>query len=617
MRPAVTIKPFNIEAEYCDGDVLLDVIRRAGIPIASYCGGRGTCGKCVVELQSGAVEARPGMPRVPVSTAVEASAERKELVYACSVRIRRSCSIVIPGGSIDESLQTQTNHLEVRKFTSGKPAVEFRTVSPPAPDIDDTRSDADRLAAQLMIEHGVNARSIDARVLRQLSQTLRSNVWNVGVTLYQHEIISVGSPQQTPLVVAVDIGTTTCAIYLLECIGGAQLAAAGVANPQTPYGADVVSRLSTVVEEPALAATLRAMLVEQINTVVERLCAESGVTVDRIACALFVGNTAMHHLFLGLGVEQLVNSPYVATVSREYLVKAREISLSVGPGAYACCLPIVAGYVGSDHVAMLLACSVLQQRRNVLYVDMGTNTEICLATAEGLFVVSTPSGPAFEGAHIQLGMRAEAGAIDACAIDEQGDFTYSTIGGQKPRGLCGSGILDAIGAAFGAGIIDWRGRLQQCRQVKEVSGQRRLMIVAAGDNNENCEVFLTQADIREFQLAKGAISAGIAVLAQRAAIELHDITKVVIAGAFGSQIDVGNALRLGILPLAEDTQIVQVGNAAGAGACMAAVDAAVLETIHAICSEIQYVELVNAAAFKSIYSRATYLGNRLTQRGQR
>ncbi len=614
MKRVVRIKPFNIDAEYSAGDVLLDVIIRAGIPIASYCGGRGTCGKCVVELRSGAVEARPGMP---VSAAVETSAGQSQRVFACSVRVQRNCSIAIPGGSIDSSLQTQTEHADLRKFTSANPAVEFRTVSPPAPDLDDPRSDADRLTAQLMIEHGVEARSIDARVLRELSQTLRSNGWNVGVTLYQHEIIDVGSPKQTPLVVAVDIGTTTCAIYLLECNGGTQLAVAGVANPQTPYGADVVSRISRVVEAPELAATLRAMLLEQFNAVIGRLCAQSGVTTSRIACAVFVGNTAMHHLFLGLGVQQLVNSPYVATLSREYLVKAREIGLSVGPGAYACCLPIVAGYVGSDHVAMLLACGARQQRGNVLYIDMGTNTEMCLATAESLFVVSTPSGPAFEGAHIQLGMRAEAGAIDSCSIDEQGRFAYSTIGGQKPRGLCGSGILDAIAAAFGAGIIDWRGRLQQCRQVKEVSGQRRLVIVAADDTDEHNEVFLTQADIREFQLAKGAISAGIAVLAQRAGIELHDITRVVIAGAFGSHIDTGNALRLGILPLPEDTQIEQAGNAAGAGACMAAVDAAMSDSVQAICREIQYVELVTAAAFKSIYARATYLGTRFVQRGDR
>ncbi|TVR74520.1 MAG: DUF4445 domain-containing protein [Spirochaetaceae bacterium] len=597
MNPVVHINPLDRAIPCLPGETLLDCIRRAGVRLAGDCGGRGTCGRCRVEIERGEADRREAAP-------VEAGS-----VLACGVRPRENCRVTIPPESLEANPEVLTTHsfpgVGAGAYAPGAPAVECRTVRIPPPEMHDARSDAERVRAHVSAEQDSPVSSLDYRVLTTLSTDLRGNDWTVSVATYRGEIIRVGAPDLAPLTLAVDIGTTTCALYLLESAGGREIDTMGVENPQAPRGADVVTRLAAAIHDPG--HDLQRTIMEGIGTHATRLCERNGRRPEDIVHALFVGNTAMHHLFLGLPLEQLVNAPYVPATTAEITLKSRELGLPFAPGSVTRWLPNVAGYVGGDMVATLLAAGVLQNRDNQLYLDIGTNTEMCLATPERLYMLSAPSGPAFEGAHMEHGMRAAPGAIDTVATGAGPTgagptartgtpFTYTTIGGGKPRGICGSGILDLICAAREQGLIDWRGRLRQ----------GELVVVPADEAAHGRAITLSQRDIRQFQLAQGAIACGVIILARSAGISPEDITGVVVAGAFGTHINMNNALKLGMLPVPESTPIRQIGNAAGAGACLAAVDAGAAESIQTILEEIRYVELVTAPEFKTTFARATY-----------
>lgn len=581
-------------------ETLLECIRRAGIRLAGDCGGRGTCGRCRVTVVSGKMENAGGSAEGSSAEAVPAG-----FLLACRVRPRSECRVSVPPASLEESPAVLTTHTipDVHfsgaglGHNTGNPVVESCIISIPPPDTRDPRSDAERLLSQILALQRFPVTAIDFQVLKTLSTTVRKNKWTVSAAVDRGEVIHVDSPDSTPLTLAVDIGTTTCALYLLVSRTGRVIDTMGVENPQVSRGADVVTRLAAAVQESD--CSLQRSIIEGIGVYATHLCKRNGRRPEDIVHALFVGNTAMHHLFLGLPVEQLVNAPYVPAATGEIAVKSRDLGLPFAAGSVLRWVPNVAGYVGGDMVAALLAVNVLQNRDAVLYLDIGTNTEMCLATQKRLYVLSAPSGPAFEGAHMEHGMRAAPGAIDTVAtgaLNTHSPFAYTTIGDKKPQGICGSGILDLICAARERGLLDWRGRLQQ----------GDLVIAPAEETTHGKSITLSQRDIRQFQLAQGAIACGVIVLARCAGIRTEDISRVEVAGAFGTHINMINALKLGMLPVPDSTPIRQIGNAAGAGACLAATDAGATETIRTILEEIQYVELVTAPEFKTTFARATY-----------
>lgn len=540
MSSVVHIDPFNERVECRPGETLLDCIRNAGVRLAGDCGGHGTCRQCRVSLVSGTAEDSHG----PIRN------DPARYLLACRVRPRGECRVFIPAESIVAAPEVLVS-FSISSSGNGAP------------------------------ERPVAHRS---------------------------EVSHPGSPGGTPLALAVDIGTTTCALYLLESESGRVIDAAGMENPQAPWGSDVVTRLAVAVRVPD--HTLQRIIVEGIAAQATLLCRRNGSLPEDIVHALFVGNTAMHHLFLGLPVEQLVNAPYVPAVTGEMIVQSGELNLPFAPGSTTRWLPNIAGYVGGDMVATLLAAGVLHNRDAVLYLDIGTNTEMCLAMPDQLYVLSAPSGPAFEGAHMEHGMRAAPGAIDSVVTGPSApggagySFTCTTIGGGKPAGMCGSGILDAICSAREQGLVDWRGRLRQ----------GPVEIVPARETAHGKTITLSQRDIRQFQLAQGAIACGVIVLARAAGITPEKIKRVVVAGAFGAHINMNNAVRLGMLPVLDGIPIEQIGNAAGAGACHAAVDSSTNESIQAILKDTRYVELVTAPEFKTTFARATYFSRTRAER---
>lgn len=353
------------------------------------------------------------------------------------------------------------------------------------------------------------------------------------------------------------------------------------------------------------------MTAEAINQLAVDLCAEVGTSTEEIVELVVVGNTAMHHLFLGLPVSQLVQSPFVPAVGQALDIKARDLGLHIAPGAYVHLLPNIAGFVGSDHVAMLLTTRTLQAEGITVALDIGTNTEVSLVKNGKMTAVSCASGPAFEGGHIKHGMRAASGAIERLRI-ENDKIQYQTIDEAPPIGICGSGILDAMSQLYLAGIVDESGRIKDNHpSIRTHNKQREFMLV------DKPAIVVTQQDLRELQLAKAAIRTGIQVLLEANACSETEINQVIIAGAFGSYISVPSAIAIGMLPSLSLEHFRQVGNAAGMGAKLALISQSKRAEAQALAARVNYIELANAPNFNQTFIQASYLGRYRLENGER
>jgi uncharacterized 2Fe-2S/4Fe-4S cluster protein (DUF4445 family) len=389
----------------------------------------------------------------------------------------------------------------------------------------------------------------------------------------------------------------------VDLAAGQTLASKGQMNPQIAYGEDLVTRIVAASKSPADAAKLQTLLTDALNQLAVDLCAESGADPQNIVDAVVVGNTAIHHLFLRLPVKQLGLAPYIPTTRAAVDIKAREIDLKLAPGAYLHLLPNVAGYVGADHVAMLLATRIAQAEKTTLAIDIGTNTEICLNHKGKLTSVSCASGPAFEGAHIKFGMRAAPGAIEHVRL-ENDRLEIQTIGGEAPIGICGSGLLDIVAQLRLNNIVDRQGRMGANARVSVNEGVTAF-ILAERDGQE--PVILSQKDVRELQLAKSAIRVGIQALVAAEGLEESDIEQVIIAGAFGTFIDVESAITIRMLPPLPLERFSQVGNAAGTGARLALISMAQRAEAERIARLDGYIELASVPNFQRKFAEATYL----------
>jgi uncharacterized 2Fe-2S/4Fe-4S cluster protein (DUF4445 family) len=399
---------------------------------------------------------------------------------------------------------------------------------------------------------------------------------------------------------------------------GHTLAAHGIMNPQIAFGEDLIARLGFARDSSAQAAQMQELVISALNEMVAKLCAEVQASPAQVVEAVVVGNTAMHHLLLRLPVKQLVQAPYLPAVQHALDVKARELGLEIAPGAYIHLLPIIAGYVGADHVAMMLAAGVREADGVVLALDIGTNTEVCLANHGQLTSLSCASGPAFEGAHILHGMRAAHGAIEHLRILD-GRIEYQTIGQAPAVGLCGSGILDTLAQLFQAGIVDARGRMLDHARVRGQGRAREFVIVGGKEilgsthtqeeQHGGAAITFTQKDVRELQLAKGAMRTGIEVLLQSQGLSEHEIDEVIIAGAFGTYIDVESAISIGMLPRLPLNRFRQVGNAAGMGAKLALISTRKRAEAQALAWKVGYVELATIPGFSQIFAQSMYLGD--------
>jgi len=521
----------------------------------------------------------------------------------------------VPAESMSTPQRVQVEGLEVR--VSPEPSVRVYRLRLAAPSLKTPQADADRLLRALNQQHKLRCARIDIGALRTISDQLRSWRWKGQAAVRNSEVIAIFPPRSRRLGLAIDLGTTKVAGYLVDLSDGRTLTAKGIMNPQISYGEDIISRINTAVKSPDGGVQLQRLAVESIAELCANLCAEAHADTEQVVEAVVVGNTAMHHLLLNLPVKQLAVSPFVPAVSRSLEVKARDLGLGIAPGAYVHLLPNIAGFVGADHVSMLLATDAWQAKETTVALDIGTNTEVSLIYKGKIVTTSCASGPAFEGGHIKYGMRAATGAIERLRID--GDrVQYQTIDGAPPVGICGSGILDALAQLYLAKIIDEGGRIIDNRpRVRAFKGQREFVLVAKEERYGKPAITITQHDVRELQLAKAAIRTGIQVLLETAGCAEDDIRQVIIAGAFGTYIDVTSAVAIGMLPSLPLKRFRQVGNAAGMGAKLALISLKSQARAEAIARRVAYMELASNPNFQPTFMQASYLGRYRITGGKR
>jgi uncharacterized 2Fe-2S/4Fe-4S cluster protein (DUF4445 family) len=579
---------------------ILEAAQYAGVELASLCGGAGVCGSCKVRIVSGHVT-----PPTPDEKSALTSAELQVgFRLACQANPVSDLTLEIPPESLTTpqrlQLEGQTTDISVQ------PPVHALDLQVQPPNIQDLRADATRLLQTAEAQSGHPYR-ISERLLPDLSPALRSLGWNLRLGIRRDEIIALLPTGSLLLGLAIDIGTTKLAAYLLDLRTGETLAKTGAMNPQIAYGEDVISRIAYANTHSDGRWTLQRRLIEAINNLAAEMCAQIGASAMQIVEIVAVGNTAMHHLFAGLAVEQLGTAPYVASVSEPLEVGAEPLGLKAAPGARVYLPPNVAGYVGADHVAMVLATGIWETGKTSIALDIGTNTEISLAHRGRLICCSCASGPAFEGAHISAGMRAAPGAIERVQINSD-SVQYQTIGGQAPTGICGSGILDVVAEMYKAGILDTRGTLRPGHpNVRGTGGSLELVLANAQDSGLGRDVTVSRHDVNEIQLAKAAIRAGVEILLKEANITAEAIEDFIVAGAFGTYIHIPSAIRLGMFPSLPVERFRQVGNAAGAGARQMLVSLQQREIAAQIGQRLEYIELAAHPAFMEIYTQALLL----------
>ena len=599
----IEFQPLGRRERFPTGQSILECAHQAGIDLVSLCGGQGTCGKCKVQIISGEVS-EPSQKEREALTAEEIAQGYR---LACQTHPEGDLALHIPAESLSAPQRLQVEGIEIP--VTPDPTIQAYEVSLPPPSLSDLRGDDERLLEVLEQQHGVVCKRIDEEVLRTFSPALRSFMWKASVSARDAEVISVDPVGGHSLGMAVDLGTTKIAGYLVDLENGRTLTAKGIMNPQISYGEDVIARMARAQRSPEDAATFQEKVVEALAALSEELCQEAVDTrTEEIKELVIVGNTAMHHLLLRLPVDQLARAPHVPAVARALDIKARHLRFSVAPGAYVHLLPNIAGFVGGDHVAMLLAVNAWEVEGPMLAIDIGTNTEISLVTRGEISSVSCASGPAFEGAQISCGMRAAPGAIEHLLLTGQ-EIQYHTIHGKEPVGICGSGIFDTLAQLFINGIIDKGGRIRADHpRVRENQKGREFVIVSEEERNGAPAITITQADVRELQLAKAAIRSGIQILLRDKGLSDEDLDKVVVAGAFGSYLDISSAIAIGMLPTIPVSRFQQVGNAAGMGAKIALVSREKREAVQKVVRDIRYIELAVAPDFNKTFTQAISLG---------
>ena len=599
----IDFEPVGRRGKCSEDQSLLECARQLNVDIVSICGGSGSCKRCKVQIISGEVT---DLTQEDRSAFTEREVEQNYRL-ACRCFPRSNVKVHIPPESLTAPQRTQVEGLELE--VKPEPAIRCVDVRLDPPSLGIPESDDQNLWASLAAQHGIVKGIIDLKVQQELSTKLRKTNWHVRVGIREKELIWLESASARWLGLAVDIGTTKVAAYLMDMESGKTLASQGLMNPQISYGEDVVSRITAAGKSIVNAAKLQKLLVDSINAATASLCAEIGTDSTHVVDAVIVGNTAIHHLFLQLPVQQLGLSPYVPAVRAAVDVKARDLGLLIAPGAYVHLLSNIAGYVGADHVAMLLAARIAEAKNTVLAVDIGTNTEICLKHRGRMTSVSCASGPAFEGAHIKFGMRAAPGSIEHVRLSGE-KLEIQTIGGEPPIGICGSGLLDVVAQMRRNNVLDGTGRMRPHALVRKENGGMEFILAERSGKEP---ITVSQKDVRELQLAKTAIRLGIQALVEAEKLTEDKIEQVILAGAFGTYIDVESAIEIGMLPDLPLNRFNQVGNAAGTGARLALISRKQRVKAQQIAVLDGYIELATIPEFHRKFAAASAMSRSIGQ----
>src|SRR5882762_3148489 len=595
------------------GTSILKAAHALGVDIAATCGGRGRCTSCRVKFIAGVV------PPPTIMDEVQLGPDLVREGY------RLSCQCV-PGDPVTVQLAPPLEELSFQILGAGPgpnalgritldSGIQKQLVKVALPREEHHQtSDLEQLCAAV----GLTPADVGTSVLHGLPAALRDDPDGVTVTTFaagsgagRHHVLAVerGDTAGMKFGLAVDIGTTSVVTTLLALDSGEQLGSVSSLNTQAVFGGDLMSRIAFAQFNPGNLRKLHTRIVGLLNQHVEQICRESGVLAKWIYKVVVVGNTCMHHILLGIDPSHVGLAPYAPVMRHALTLSARELFLKVAPEARVCLLPIVAGFVGADAVAVALATRIYESTELRVAVDIGTNGEVILGSRDHLWACSAPAGPALEGAQIRHGMRGALGAIDRVRVDD--DLHVHTIGETDALGICGSGIIDLIAGLLDARVIDWTGLIQVearnalppklAARVVMRGEERQVVVLRPGESGARQEIVLTQDDVRQVQLAKGAIASGVAMLQHVAGVPAEGVAELMLAGGFGNYLSIESALRIGLIPTLARERIRYVGNAASLGAQLCLVSEAERARADSVARRIEHVSLAAHPDFEQIF----------------
>ncbi|MCL4264184.1 MAG: DUF4445 domain-containing protein [Anaerolineae bacterium] len=615
------------------GTLLTEAAVRAGVQIAQPCGGQGRCGRCAVQVHGG--EDAVGGVRRRSTLRLSAADVAAGYALACQAVVEGDAQVIVPvQETLERTLTTDRTAAEVAVPAGYDPqrdqSMQRICLTLPPPNLDDQCDDWSRLQTAVRTQTGIENLQISLPLLRQIGSVLRVGEWRVTAVLNTDyglrntatllALLPGHIPDDTPLLgLAVDIGTTTVSVWLVDLISGAVLAQAAEYNRQIRCGEDVISRVMYASKNNG-QAELRQLVLQSINTLIERVVQKAGGKWQvasgepgsrQVMKATIVGNSIMMHMLLGIPAESIRLSPFVTAVNHPPVFTAQEIGLDMHPEATVICLPGVASYVGADITAGVLSSGLDDALPVSLFMDIGTNGEIVLGCRDWLVTCACSAGPAFEGAGVQDGMRATRGAIEEVWIDGRtAEPTWRVIGNDKPRGLCGSGLISLLAEMFLTGVIDKGGHLNQhlaTNRIRQGENGPEYVVAWADETWHGRDITMTHVDIDNLIRAKAAVYAGMAVLAESVGVPLDTVEQVLIGGSFGKYINVEKGIQIGLLPDKPWENFKFLGNTAVLGAYYALLSQTAQQRISDIAARMTYIELSADNSFYEAFTSALFL----------
>jgi len=611
----VTFLPDGERIKVKPGTTLLEAAKAAGVYVASICGGDGLCGKCRVIIKNGEVDAAP-------TALLSRDDIQRGYVLACQTKVLGNVEVEIPLESRAERAQILID-MDAQRFRAlhptaeeisfkHEPLVQKLYLELPPPSLEDNLSDESRLYREIRRHRPAPIMQTGLKVVKMLPKLLRENRWRVTTTLGLRggtvEVLQVegGDTSKRNYGVAVDVGTSTVVVHLMDLNTAETIDAEATYNSQMAYGEEVTRRI--IYAERGGLNRLQEAVINDINNLISVLIERNQVELNDITAIICAGNTTMTHLLLGLDPSSIRKRPYVSTSTLPPPARAVEVGITINPRGLLYIMPCIGGWVGGDVTAGVLATGLNEAEEISMLIDIGTNGEVVLGNKEWLITCSASAGPAFEGSGVKCGMKASRGAIERIMITPEGNVIYRTVGDTKPRGICGSGLIDLVAGLFESGFIDRSGALNKdISRVRERDGQLEFILVPASRSDTGKDIVITQADLNNLLSAKAAIYAGAHVLARSVGLNFDDIERIYLAGGFGNYLDREKAITIGLIPDLPLERIRFVGNTSILGAKMALLSREALEKSYEIAKSVTYYDLISYPYYYDEFLAARFI----------
>ena len=623
--PKVTFLPHKKDIQAANGDILIRAAMEAGVHVNASCGGEGVCGKCRVIIEKGIVEGglSDRLSRQDIDDGYRLacrSTVTEDIVVRIPVESEVDAAILNMQATPRRTARIQEMNLEELKDQGlFMPPVEKKYLELPPPTAQDNLADATRLVSFLKLQHGEHRLVVELPVIRKLPDVLRQDNFRLTATLARpvHKgrktrIIDVqpGDTTDRNYAIAVDIGTTTVYAQLIDLISGEVLAQYGEFNGQISYGEDVISRI-VYAEKPGGLKRLHAVVIQTVNSVVRKVLRRAHLDAEDVSSITLAGNTTMTQLLLNVNPRYIRRSPYVPASTLYPPITATDLGLELADYVSALVFPSVSSYVGGDIVAGVMGSGVYRTEALTLFIDIGTNAEIVIGNKDWLACAAASAGPAFEGGGIAFGMRATKGAIEDFSIDPLSqEPMIITIGNVRPKGICGSGMIIIVAAMFEMGIIDHQGKFNrdlQTPRIREVEGIWEYVLAWKDETQIDRDIIISEIDIENFIRAKAAIYSACMTLLTEVGMGIQDIENIILAGGFGSYVDLAKAMTIGLLPEIDPDRVIFVGNGSLMGAKMSALTNRIRRDVVEVTRKMTNFELSETTSYMDNYVAALFL----------